>query len=43
MYWGKCKENGLWMAAKHQWRLRFFNHDAFYLAMGRLRLRLMKP
>jgi hypothetical protein len=42
MHWGKSRENGIWFAKVSDWRLMFFNHDALYIAAGRLRLRLMK-
>ena len=42
MFWGKHKENGLWIAKSWDWRLKFIKHDAFYLAAGPFRLRLMK-
>jgi hypothetical protein len=43
LLWGKHKENGVWIAPARQWRFRFLGHDAFYLALGRFRLRIMKP
>jgi hypothetical protein len=43
MMWGKHKENGIWIALSRQWRVMWFDHDALYIALGRLRLRLMKP
>lgn len=42
MKWGKSKENGIWIAPISDWRIKFCNHDALYVAAGRLRLRLMK-
>jgi hypothetical protein len=42
MMWGKSKESGIWIARSHKWRMMFFNHDALYIAVGRLRLRIMK-
>jgi hypothetical protein len=42
MMWGKTKENGFWIAPNADWRVIFFNHDALYIAAGRLRVRLMK-
>lgn len=43
MMWGKTKENGIWLATKGRRRLMFRDHDSLYVALGRLRLRLMKP
>lgn len=43
MMWGRCKENGLWIAKSADWRVLFRGHDALYIAAGRLRFRLMKP
>jgi uncharacterized cupin superfamily protein len=42
MMWGRHKENGLWIAKVSDWRFMFRNHDALYIAAGRLRLRLMR-
>jgi hypothetical protein len=42
MMWGKHKENGFWIAKVSDWRFMFRNHDALYIAAGRLRLRLMR-
>jgi hypothetical protein len=43
MMWGKHKENGIWICGASDWRLMFWGHDALFVAIGRLRLRLMKP
>lgn len=43
MMWGKAKESGVWIASTSDWRIMFRNHDALYVAAGRLRLRIMKP
>lgn len=45
MMWGKHKENGIWRSSRgaEQWRVMFRGHDSLYVAMGRWRLRLMKP
>lgn len=42
-WWGKRRENGVWLATKPRRRFMFRNHDALYVAAWRLRLRLMKP
>lgn len=41
--WGKHKENGIWLAIISDWRILWRDHDALYIAAGRLRLRIMKP
>jgi hypothetical protein len=41
--WGTHKENGVWRASVKQRRLMFREHDSLYVALGRWRLRLMKP
>jgi hypothetical protein len=41
--WGKCKENGIWWASKSRRKLMWRGHDALYVALGHLRLRIMKP
>jgi len=43
MYWGKTKENGIWTSTKSKNKFLFRNHDALFIALGRLRIRLMKP
>jgi hypothetical protein len=43
VHWGKCRENGIWLASVPKRRLMFRAHDSLYVALGRLRLRLMKP
>ena len=43
MMWGKLKENGIWIARTSHWRYMWCNHDSLYMAIGRLRVRLMKP
>ena len=35
--WG---QNGIWIASVSDWRMKW--HDALYIAIGRLRLRIMK-
>lgn len=42
MYWNKYKESGIWWAKRLRLRAMFRNHDCFYLALGKLRFRLMK-
>jgi hypothetical protein len=41
--WGKSRENGIWTTSKPKWKLLWRNHDALFIAAGRLRLRIMKP
>ncbi len=44
MYWGKHKENGIWIAKVSQYRLWLMKGDrALYMGLGRLRVRIMKP
>ena len=44
MMWGKRKENGVWLAPSGQFRLMLGGGDRItYIAIGRFRLRLMKP
>lgn len=45
MKWGKWRENGIWTAPMPSWRLLgpAYNDRLFYLALGRLRIRLMQP
>lgn len=40
--WGKHKENGIWLASTPRLKVMWFGHDALYVAVWRLRLRLMK-
>ena len=40
---GKLKENGIWFAQIKKCDIRFRGHDALYIAINRLRIRLMKP
>jgi len=40
--WGKCRENGLWLASTSDWRFKWRGHDALYIALGRFRVRIMK-
>lgn len=41
--WGKRKENGVWLASVPKRRFMFRGHDSLYIAIGRLRVRVMKP
>ena len=43
MMWGKLKENGIWIASTNRLRFMFKGHDSLYVALGRFRLRIMKP
>lgn len=43
LMWGKRKENGVWLARRSRRRLLWRNHGALYVALGRVRVRLMKP
>jgi hypothetical protein len=43
MMWGRHRENGVWLATKPRRRLLWRGHDSLYVALGRLRLRIMKP
>jgi hypothetical protein len=43
LMWGKHGENGIWRATRSARRLLWRGHDSLYIAMGRFRLRLMKP
>lgn len=42
LFWGKRKENGVWMVSKRDYRFMLWGHDSLYIALGRFRLRLMK-
>jgi hypothetical protein len=43
MFWGRRRENGIWLATRSRRRLLWRGHDSLYVAAGRLRVRLMKP
>lgn len=43
VWWGRAKENGIWLASVPRRKLMWRGHDSLYVAAGRLRLRLMKP
>jgi hypothetical protein len=36
-------ENGIWSATKPAWRWMWKDHDSLYVALWKLRLRVMKP
>ena len=40
--WGKKHENGFWVAHSNSYKFMFKGHDSLYIALWRLRLRLMK-
>lgn len=42
-WWGRLHENGVWIAPTSKRRLMLRNHDSLYIALGRLRIRIMKP
>jgi hypothetical protein len=42
MMWGERKENGIWIARTSRPRLMWRGHDSLYVALGRLRLRIMR-
>jgi len=41
--WGKGTENAVWFATMSRRRFMWRRHDALFIALGRFRLRLMKP
>lgn len=43
MMWGKRRENGIWRAQVRRQRFMWRGHDSLFIALGRWRLRLMKP
>jgi len=44
MHWGKHKENGFWFAPSSQTKFLFGGGDRLlYIALGKVRLRIMKP
>lgn len=48
MMWGSSKENGIWIApsrrfAKNKFKILFGGDTLIYLAIGRLRVRIMNP
>lgn len=44
MMWGRHKENGIWIAKSRSRKLLIGGADRLvYIALGRFRLRLMKP
>jgi hypothetical protein len=40
IWWGRAKENGIWLASVPRRRLCWRGHDSLYVAASRLRLRL---
>ena len=45
LFWGKRNENGVWLAAKSKFRIltpKEKNFDAIYLAIWKLRIRILK-
>jgi hypothetical protein len=40
--WGK-QQNRIWLAGTSRRRLLFRDHDALYIALWRLRVRIFKP
>ena len=45
LFWGKKNENGMWLGKKSQFRIltpHEKNYDAIYLAIWRLRVRLLR-
>lgn len=42
LMFGTFKESGIWTSSVPDWRFMFRNHDALYIAAGRLRLRIMR-
>lgn len=43
MMWGSRKENGIWRCGTTSYRMIWRGHDALFVAVGKTRLRLMKP
>lgn len=41
--WGIHKENGFWLSGVRKYRIMFRDHDSLYVAIHRVRFRLMKP
>lgn len=41
--WGRHRDNGIWLASTSKRRLLWRGHDSLYVALGRFRLRLIKP
>jgi hypothetical protein len=40
--WGKDKQHRIWLMPNKRKRFLWKNHDALYIALGHLRLRIMK-
>ena len=43
MMWEKIRESRVWLSSCSRRRFIFKDHDALFIAAGRLRIRLMKP
>lgn len=43
MMWGRRRENGVWIAKAHRLRVLCGGDRIIYVAVGRFRLRLMRP
>lgn len=41
--WGQLGENAVWLATRPRKRFIWRRHDSLFIALGRFRLRLMKP
>lgn len=45
LMWGRCRENGVWLATRPRWRLMHpwnpGGHDSLFIAARRLRIRIM--
>lgn len=42
LFLGKSKETGIWIAPRIQYRVLWKDHDALYIAIHRLRIRIKK-
>lgn len=43
MFWGRSKENGIWLAKARQIKFLTGGDRLFYVAIWRFRVRLMNP
>lgn len=45
VHWGRTLENGVWWATRSKTGNRFLwtGHDSLFVAIGRFRIRIMKP
>lgn len=41
--WGHSGMNGIWRAPTKRYRVLWRKHDSLFVAVGRTRVRLMKP